>query len=252
MSTSQLPSQSPDKGSRISNLPNEILDNIIVSIINNVTPVQFEYLVNTANHLTMWDIFGYNASGAERFDPYQLQHQQEWVIVSSVCRRWQYTGRKAFFSLKTFVITTVLLKALVAGRHKLLTSPNLDILVTIRHVVAPMSGRGASDYLVLPRYPHAFSNLQRLDVLTYVGMDDILREYCVPRFWTYPRDKEPYRELMECLAGIGFQVEGLDIGFPRIRKSVEAEHVKRLLVDVLPNLRFVSTQKAKSKAQVTE
>ena len=162
------------------------------------------------------------------------------------------TGRKAFFSLKTFVITTALVQALMAGHHKALTSPNVGILETIRHVVAPMWGRGASNYLVLPRYQHAFSNLQHFDILTYIGMDDVLREYCVPGFRDYSRDKESYRELIQCLAGIGFQVEGLDIGFPRVERSTGAAHMQRLRVNVLPNLRFLSTQKAKSKARATE
>ena len=43
-------SRSPDKGWKISKLPNEILDNIIVSIISNVAPVQLEHLVKTAKY----------------------------------------------------------------------------------------------------------------------------------------------------------------------------------------------------------
>lgn len=113
-----------------------------------------------------------------------------------------------------------------------------------------MSGPGtASDYLVLPRYQHAFSNLQSLDILTCAVEKFILHEYCVPSFWAYPRDKEPYRELMECLAGIGFQVGELEIRFPRETRSIEAARLQRLRLDVLPILRYLSRQKAKPKAQ---
>lgn len=202
----------------------------------------------------MFDLFGVNPSGAARFDQFQLQHQREWVIVNSVCRRWRFTGPKVFFNQKTFVITTALLKALLAGHHKTLTSPNYHfrILENIHYVVAPMGGPGtASDFLVLPRYQHAFSNLQSLDILTCVVKHNILHEYCVPRFWALPRDKEPYRELMECLAGIGFQLDELEIRFPREKRSIGAAHMQGIRVDVLPSLRFVSTQKAKAKAQAT-
>ncbi|KAL8654146.1 MAG: hypothetical protein Q9210_001692 [Variospora velana] len=224
----------------ISSLSNELLDNIIGLIISNATPVHLEYLIKMANHLTTLDLFGGDPSGQAKFDQFQLQHQREWVLVNSVCRRWRFTGHKAFFTQKSFVITTALLKALLAGRHPTLTSPNYHsrILENIHHVVAPMSGRGAaSDYLVLPRYQDAFSNLQSLDILTCVVKDDILHEYCVPGFWAYSCDKEPYRELMECLAGIGFQDDKLEIRFPRVRRSLGAAHMQRLWVDVLPILR---------------
>ncbi|KAL8763639.1 MAG: hypothetical protein Q9184_000639 [Pyrenodesmia sp. 2 TL-2023] len=215
---------------------------------------RLQALTFDVSHLTTLDLFRSDLSDPAKFDRFQLQHQREWVVVNSVCRRWRFAGHKAFFNQKTFVITTALLKAFLAGHHRTLTAPNyhFSILENIRHVVAPMSGRGAaSDYLVLPRYRHAFSNLQSLDILTYVAEREILHECCVPAFWAYSRGKEPYGELMECLAGIGFQVHELEIGFPREKKSIGAAHMQRLRADVLPILRYVITQKAKAKAQAT-
>ncbi|KAL8945818.1 MAG: hypothetical protein Q9222_007696 [Ikaeria aurantiellina] len=236
-------------------LPNEVMDSIIVSIISDDTPVHLEYLIKTANHLTTLDLFNHEPPESAKFDRFQLQHQREWVLVNSVCRHWRFTGQKAFFDKKAFVVTPALMKALLAGghHHRTLTSPDRPFRIweNISHVIAPMSSRGAaSDYLLLPRYQQAFSNLRSLDILTcVVTNDDLLREYCVPGYWAYPHGKEPYRELLECLAGIGFQVDDeLDIRFPCVKNSIGAAHMQRIRVDVLPNLRYVSAQKVKSKA----
>lgn len=56
---------------------------------------------------------------------------------------------------------------------------------------------------------------------------------------------------MERLAGIGFQVDELEIRFSCVKRSIGAAHMKRLRVDVLPILRYVSRQKAKPEAQAT-
>lgn len=116
-----------------------------------------------------------------------------------------------------------------------------------------MSGGGSipGDFLILPRYPQAFANLRRLDIMTGVSKNDILHECCVPRFWAYACEKDSYRELMDHLADMGLQTEGLDIRFPcettRPAGDFRMQNIRRY---VLPHLQFVARQKAKLQAEV--
>ncbi|KAL8703326.1 MAG: hypothetical protein Q9201_003490 [Fulgogasparrea decipioides] len=251
MSKSNFARHSAEIDRNINSLPTEILDKIITLVISNDTPVHLEYLMEKAKDLTAFDLFGKTPHNTTKLDRFQLAHQREWVFVNSVNRSWRFTGQKAFFNQKTFVITTSLMRSLAAGHHKLLTSPDhsFNILEDIRHVIAPMSSYGAaSNFLTLPHY-NAFSNLQSVDILTFVRMNDILCDYCNPGYWAYSANQEPDRELMECLAGIGFRVNQLEIRQRCIPARLRGAHMQQLQKDVFPYLRFVSSQKAKSKAR---
>ncbi|KAL8911967.1 MAG: hypothetical protein Q9171_002943 [Xanthocarpia ochracea] len=253
MSKSQLATRSAKIDQPICSLPTEILDKVIISVISNDTPVHLEYLMENVNHITMLDLFRKPPNETTKLDRFQLVHQRDWVFVNSVCRSWRFTGQKAFFSRKTFLITNSLMKALVAGRLKLLTTPNhpFNVLESIRYIIVPMPGWSAtSNLLVLPRY-HAFSNLQSVDILTYVRMDEILDDYCIPGFWTFWCDKEPDGELMECLAGVELRVDELRVRFSYVTltESIPTSHLQRMQGNVVPYLRFVNSQKAKLRAR---
>lgn len=255
----------------ISELPDELLSNILKYALTSDTPMDLECFIGSGKRNHNFQLISISPDGAFCHQPLchylkkvagfsqmhlldcnyfplsQAAHAQDWFIANSVSHRFRSWAKEAFFSERVFLLELDLLRRLQNGKVRGLSVENANLMIKhAQQIIAPVPGcSSASAFISLPRY-HLFQHLRVLTIWPGTGIIET-----TPDFTFGHLKEEVHSEVFEELLGnIGLDVDRIQLKVIRpAQEDVWQWRMSLLEAGSFPDLRWLGEQKAKSRGE---